>query len=377
MWQVCSAACLPPPYLHVDCESIWWDSCCHACCALWPFPLPLYAGSTPTAFLVLADMGADEVDGGQTTAAMEAEVKLHMRQREVKATGERGSSEESFAAGVAYQTVLHAGDLAYNLDSDEGRVGDRFMEQIEPISASLPYMVSPGNHESHANFSHFRHRFTMPRKSSSANLFYSFDVGLVHFISYNTETYFNMTGNGALSGDGNDCVKAQYNWMKADLAIANANRAVTPWIVVFGHRPMYCNVAAHNATTNTSGCDGEQEQSRNGANACPGCTSGGEPGSSDFAIEDLFHEYGVDVALYGHVHDYSRYLPAYNDRVVISNGTVRKSGGRKAGGTGGTGGEASADVYTDPGATVHFTIGGAWQPAISPHHCRRQHHHII
>jgi hypothetical protein len=50
---------------------------------------------------------------------------------------------------------------------------------------------------------------------------------------------------------------------------------------------MYCNVAAVNATTNTTGCDGEQEQSRNGAQVGPGMTSGGEVGSSDFAVEDL------------------------------------------------------------------------------------------
>ena len=50
----------------------------------------------------------------------------------------------------------------------------------------------------------------MPMKNESSNLYYSFDVGLIHFVSYNTEVYFNMTGNGAASGDGNDCVKSQY-----------------------------------------------------------------------------------------------------------------------------------------------------------------------
>ena len=28
-----------------------------------------------------------------------------------------------------------------------GKVGDKFMEQVEPIATQVPYMVAPGNHE--------------------------------------------------------------------------------------------------------------------------------------------------------------------------------------------------------------------------------------
>ena len=84
-------------------------------------------------------------------------------------------------------------------------------------------------------------------------------------------------------------VDRRYNWLKQDLARANDNRLAVPWIIVFGHRPMYCNVASVNVTTNSTGCDGEQEQSRNGAYGGPGMTSGGDVGSSDFAVEDLLY----------------------------------------------------------------------------------------
>jgi hypothetical protein len=30
------------------------------------------------------------------------------------------------------------------------------------------------------------------------------------------------------------------DWLEADLILANKNRAVVPWIVIFGHKPMYC-----------------------------------------------------------------------------------------------------------------------------------------
>ena len=35
-----------------------------------------------------------------------------------------------------------------------------------------------------------------------------------------------------------------------------------------------------------------------------------------FSVERLMYDYGVDLALFGHVHDYSRFLPSYNDTVL-------------------------------------------------------------
>ena len=43
--------------------------------------------------------------------------------------------------------ILHVGDMAYDLHTDNARVGDEFMNQIEPIAAYVPYQVCPGNHE--------------------------------------------------------------------------------------------------------------------------------------------------------------------------------------------------------------------------------------
>lgn len=46
-----------------------------------------------------------------------------------------------------YDAIIHVGDFAYDMNTDNARVGDEFMTQIENIAAYLPYMVCPGNHE--------------------------------------------------------------------------------------------------------------------------------------------------------------------------------------------------------------------------------------
>lgn len=46
-----------------------------------------------------------------------------------------------------YDAIIHVGDFAYDMDSENGRVGDQFMNQIQSIAAYAPYMVCVGNHE--------------------------------------------------------------------------------------------------------------------------------------------------------------------------------------------------------------------------------------
>lgn len=40
-----------------------------------------------------------------------------------------------------YDAILHVGDFAYDMHTDNARVGDAFMNQIQPIAAYLPYMT--------------------------------------------------------------------------------------------------------------------------------------------------------------------------------------------------------------------------------------------
>lgn len=46
-----------------------------------------------------------------------------------------------------YDAIIHVGDFAYDMNSENALVGDQFMRQIESLAAYVPYMVCAGNHE--------------------------------------------------------------------------------------------------------------------------------------------------------------------------------------------------------------------------------------
>lgn len=46
-----------------------------------------------------------------------------------------------------YDAIIHNGDFAYDMDSQNAKIGDEFMRAIESLAAYVPYMVSAGNHE--------------------------------------------------------------------------------------------------------------------------------------------------------------------------------------------------------------------------------------
>ncbi|MBZ3887418.1 Iron/zinc purple acid phosphatase-like protein [Sciurus carolinensis] len=210
-----------------------------------------------------------------------------------------------------YDAVLHVGDFAYNMDQDNARVGDRFMRLIEPVAASLPYMTCPGNHEERYNFSNYKARFSMP--GDNEGLWYSWDLGPAHIISFSTEVYFFLHY-------GRHLVQRQFHWLESDLQKANQNRAARPWIITMGHRPMYCSNA------DLDDCRWHESKVRKGLRG------------KLYGLEDLFYKYGVDLQLWAHEHSYERLWPIYNYQVL--NGSLELP-------------------YTNPRGPVHIITGSA------------------
>jgi hypothetical protein len=195
--------------------------------------------------------------------------------------------------------VSHVGDISYARGFSW--VWDEFFTLVEPIASRVPYHVCIGNHEYNWPSQPFRPdwaygiygkdgggecgipyslRFNMPGNSSeltgtnapaTRNLYYSLDVGSVHFVYISTETNF-------LSGS------SQYNFIKHDLK--SVNRTKTPFVVVQGHRPMY--------TTSNENRDAPMRE------------------KMLEHLEPLFVKNNVTLALWGHVHRYERFCPLNN-----------------------------------------------------------------
>uniref|UniRef100_A0A673C9Q9 Purple acid phosphatase n=1 Tax=Sphaeramia orbicularis TaxID=375764 RepID=A0A673C9Q9_9TELE len=214
-----------------------------------------------------------------------------------------------------YDVILHIGKF-HTEPYDNARIGDEFMRQIQSIAAYVPYMTCPGNHEAAYNFSNYRNRFSMPGQTES--LWYSWNLGSAHIISLSTEVYFYLEF-------GKELLFKQYEWLKKDLEEANLpeNRAVRPWIITMGHRPMYCS------DDDLDDCTRFDSYVRLGRND----TKPPAPG-----LEDLFYRYGVDLELWAHEHTYERLWPVYGDKVY--NGS-------------------SEQPYVNPKAPVHIITGSA------------------
>lgn len=216
-----------------------------------------------------------------------------------------------------YDVILHVGDFAYDFDTNNAKVGDEFMRQIEPVAAYVPYMTCVGNHENAYNFSNYVNRFSMVGLDGKMNNhFYSFNVGPAHIIAFSSEFYFFINyGWGQIA--------YQYQWLENDLREANKpeNREKRPWIITMAHRPMYCSNLDHDD------CTLSESIIRTGL-----------PVIHAYGLEDLFYKYGVDLELWAHEHSYERLWPVYNRTVY--NGSYE-------------------EPYTNPKAPVHIITGSA------------------
>ncbi|GFO41119.1 purple acid phosphatase [Plakobranchus ocellatus] len=207
------------------------------------------------------------------------------------------------ASSGKYAAILHAGNIAMNLSTRSGAIGDDFFHLMEPSLRSVPYMVAPGPDEQEdGSYFHYLHRFSYGEwPISKDKMWYSVDIGPVHLISFSTEIFF--TDNGQYKA-------SQHDWLIRDLKLANTNREAVPWVVAFGHRPMYCSYEDPSLE-----CNHKASEVKKG-------------------LEDILYRFGADIVIQSYGAAYERSYPQFKGVPVNKN-------------------------YTDPLAPVHILTGGA------------------
>ncbi|PVD20925.1 hypothetical protein C0Q70_19088 [Pomacea canaliculata] len=176
------------------------------------------------------------------------------------------------------------------------------MESLQLVAARVPYMTSPGNHEGQFNFAAYLNWLPMPVRQSGSDspFWFSFDYLGVHVLAFSTEHDFSPNST-------------QHRWIVQDLAKANQNRERVPWVVVMGHRPLYCS-----SIVCWERCQDEAPRYRS-------------------YLEDVLNQQRVDVVIAGHNHQYERSYPVYQEKATQKN-------------------------YTNPQAPVYIVNGAAGNP---------------
>jgi len=204
------------------------------------------------------------------------------------------SGEEVVArirAGPTTDAVLHLGDAAGNLTDENFQKGDRFLHMIEPVASAVPYMALLGDRD---DLSVFRRFFHMPE--SNGNPWYTFNAGAARIVALWTESLVSLPGsdwNAQKAG----WAKQQLLWLDRVLEHFDsaAERRLRPWVVVAGHRPVYCSVDPQR-------CGNEAKQLR-------------------AVLEPIFIRHHVDLYLSAHVHAYERTMPVQSNRLCRGSST--------------------------------------------------------
>lgn len=154
------------------------------------------------------------------------------------------------------------------------------------LSPPPPPLPSIPSHEIPWEFVALRNRFTMPGAGwlNNKGKWFSLNWSFAHLVFLDSE----------LEADLPYFSPAQLAWLQEDLAEAQKQRDIFPWIIVGFHRPLYCS---HGSDKN---CHAFADYMRH-------------------QIEDILYDNKVDLVLYGHVHAYERLYPTYKNQPVQFN----------------------------------------------------------
>lgn len=182
-------------------------------------------------------------------------------------------------ANLQPELVIALGDLAYQKNPN------CWFNMIRPLESISKFKVSLGEDDisyGDVTYKQYLRHFNLTRP------YYSFDYENVHFLAMATPKNSLIPYNAS---------SEQYQFVKDDLKSAHENKSIK-WIIVYTFGPLYSSNSSH-------------------------------PGLND--LRDIYHplfdEYGVDLVLQAHNHNYQRTYPlSYNvtekSSPIITNGNT-------------------------------------------------------
>jgi hypothetical protein len=167
------------------------------------------------------------------------------------------------------ELVLALGDLSYE------NTANCWLDETSSIKNKLK--IAMGNHEAGDEGDPTLLQVQYKNNFNLSNTYYSFDYHNVHFIAIDSMLPYTIDS-------------PQYSFVKRDLISTSQNPNIK-WIIVYFHHPMYTSPSKH---------------------------------PSDSLLRDTYHplfdQYGVDLVLQGHNHNYQRSYPiTYNNTNNNSN----------------------------------------------------------
>lgn len=176
---------------------------------------------------------------------------------------------------------IHAGDFAYDVDYNGGKVGDAYFNCLSSIITATPYLVIAGNHENYDNAALFNYRFRMANYDDRfENNVYAVVKNNVLFTFVNYDWFLKI--HRKRKEETLAKVVELFEKYKTDERVR--------WRVVVTHRPIYC------------GWSTKKDCRINFYELKP--------------FEDVYRRYSVDVFLLAHEHIYERLKFMHNFQYV-------------------------------------------------------------
>ena len=201
--------------------------------------------------------------------------------------------------GKGPERVFGLGDYSY------ASTGSCFFTKIDGSGLTGNTKIAIGNHEDDDSegFSGYMSHFSL------SQTYYSYNHDNVHILVMDTDR------NSYASGS------AQRNFVQNDLQSASTNPSIK-WIIVYLHKPMYTspNTCGSSSCSNTGS---ENTNIRNG-------------------FGPMFDQYGVDLVLQGHVHNYQRTFTLKYNPGNPSSPTITSN---------------NANTYTEGNGAVYAIVG--------------------